>query len=35
MRDDTISAHIVAAMLALAEAEEAAASRAGLDSMEE
>jgi hypothetical protein len=35
MRDDTISAHIVAVMLALAEAEEAATSRAGLESVEE
>ena len=35
MTGDTISAHIVAAMLGLAAAEEAAASRAGWDSVEE
>src|SRR4029079_4973378 len=35
MTDDTISAHIVAAMLGLDAAERAAASRAGWDSVEE
>jgi hypothetical protein len=35
MTDDTISAHVVAAMLGLEAAEKAAASRAGWDSVEE
>jgi hypothetical protein len=35
MTDDTVSAHVVAAMLGLNAAEEAAASRAGWDSVEE